>query len=172
MLKSVVLTRPISNYMDHLSFLETVRIRTRLRLQGILSNSQCKMLPDEFILANMRMITGDCGLETIHDYFNILQSPEDLQWSTDFALNPNECLPIVLTAMCDAWRRLVLPFSGMPWKLFRLADMSDEDGLRFLHSSGLEAGSCQKCQDPFFTLVLPAESSNIVFMGSFEMIDT
>ena len=152
MAKAIVLTRPISNCMDHLSLLETVRIRTRLRLQGILSEqSKCTMMPDQFISENMRVLTGDCGLGVLHDFFNILQAPEELTFSEDLQLDQDECLPIVIMAMSDAWRRLVLPYSGMPWCLFRIVDMNSEDGLNFLRSAGMQAGSCWKCQDRCFS---------------------
>ena len=145
------MTRPITNYMNDLSFLETVRQRTRLRFQGILpQSSQCQTTPDEFFAKQAHVLTGKAGEDVLHQYFNILQLPAELLWSPHLGLEQNECLPIVLMAMTDAWRRLVLPFHGLPWSIFRLVNMNLDDGLHFLRSVGLQAGSCPKCQDPFF----------------------
>lgn len=149
--KAVVLTRPITNYMDHLSLLETVRIRTRLRIQNILpQTSKCTMSPEEFGQNATRVLTGEAGMDVLHEYFNILQLPGDLAWSSFFGLNQDECLPITVMGMADSWRRLVLPFQGMPWALFRLIHMDFDQGIEFLRDTGLRTGGCAKCQDPFF----------------------
>ncbi len=149
--------------MDHLSLVETVRDRLRLRLQGILPpNSSCKVTQEDFVMANMKILTGDAGLDCLHEYFNVLQMPSDIIWSDDFGITEAECMPLVITAISDCWRRLVLPFWGMPWKLFNLISMDtndSNDGLQFLRSVGMEAGECCKCQDRFFGLV-PLASIN------------
>lgn len=152
--KAIVLTRPISNYIDHLSFVETVRGRLRLRLQGVLPpTSSCTVTEEEFLMANMNILTGDAGLDCLHEYFNVLQTRSDFIWSEDFGITEAECMPLVITAISDCWRRLVLPFWGMPWKLFKIISMDTNDGLKFLQSVGVEAGDCCKCQDRFFGLV-------------------
>ena len=146
-----MLTRPITNYMDHLSLLETVRIRTRLRIQNILpQTSKCTMSLEEFGQNATRVLTGEAGMDVLHEYFNILQLPGDLAWSSFFGLNQDECLPITVMGMADSWRRLVLPFQGMPWALFRLIHMDFDQGVEFLRDTGLRTGGCAKCQDPFF----------------------
>ena len=110
------------------------------------------MSPDELVHKNMRVVTGEAGLEVLLDYHHILQD-NDMVWSRDFGILQDDCLPIVIMAMADSWRRLVLPFSGMPWCIFRLIDMDEEQGTDYLRQVGLQAGSCPKCQDCFFGLV-------------------
>ena len=151
---AVVLTRPISNYMDQLSFLETIRDRVRIQMQGISPDTRsCQPTPDELIEKNARLFTGRAGLDVLHEYFNLLQLPGDMLWSPELGLDQDECLPIVIMAMSDCWRRLVSPFCGMPWSIFGLVGIDDNDaehGMSFLRRIGLEAGPCEQCQDKFF----------------------
>lgn len=154
MAKAVVLTRPIANYMDTLSLIETLRHRMRLKDANLLPpTSTCAGTNQDLVSANMRILAGQTGLDVLHEYFSMLQAPCDLVWSPDFGLSQDDCLGDVVMAMCDCYRRLVMPFESCPWQLFKIVDMSSEQGLPYLHGLGLRSSHCRKRCDPSFTEV-------------------
>lgn len=113
-------------------------------------------------MENAKVLSGDAGMQVMYEYYNMLQQPEDLVWSSEFGVRQCDCFPLVMIALADSWRRLVLPFWGLPWKLFGLVSMSSEQGLDFLRCAGMEAGECCKCQDRFFATVSHINCGNMI----------
>ena len=46
---------------------------------------------EEFGQNATRVLTGEAGMDVLHEYFNILQLPGDLAWSSFFGLEMNVC---------------------------------------------------------------------------------
>lgn len=152
LVKGVVLTQPLTDFMDLLSMIETQRIRARLRADGILPpTSKCSDLTDaDLVDLNLQVATGDAGWEVIQAYYDMLQVPGHLQWPCELGLQVSDCLDLIVTTMCDAFRRLVTPFAVFPWVLFRAIKMEPLEGLCYFRQVGLNAGPCILCQDRFF----------------------
>lgn len=153
-MKSTVLSRPLADYMDRLSLVETVRHRSQLRLRGILpETSKCFMTDEQLSEANLAFLTGDAGLTVLQEYMDFLQCPGGELLPDEFNVSQDECFPLVVIGLCDSWRRLVLPFTGLPWTLFRAINIPFNQGLDYMRSLGLRAGACSHCQDQFFSKV-------------------
>ncbi|CAK9110389.1 HMG box domain-containing protein [Durusdinium trenchii] len=57
--KALLYTLPLSQFMDELSFVESCRLRLRLRSQGLeLPKSRCQVSTEDFVLMNMKLVTG------------------------------------------------------------------------------------------------------------------
>ena len=158
------MTRPLATYMDEISLVETIRHRLHLRDLGLkLEGSQCKATLENLLEKNLNVVSGKLGEMAVSDLFDILNSPEDsdiwLQWLGSNRLKYNECFPLVVMALCQAWRRLVFPYQAFPYLLFRLAVLDPLEAYIALasHKQSLNHAStatCLGCQDPSFTKVM------------------
>ncbi|CAE7336564.1 unnamed protein product, partial [Symbiodinium pilosum] len=55
--------------------------------------------------------------------------------------------------MCDAWRRLVLPYENITYSVLSLADMDAEQGLELFWREFHKVSGCDLCEDHFFAKV-------------------
>ena len=150
--KAVVLTQPLSDFANHVSLLETARLRDRMRRRGINDpNSECTITQDQLIKYNLDLVTGKTGTHVVTEFYQMLHAPVTDDWLSSFGLARESCFETVVSGMCDAWRRLVLPYSGLPWSVFNVIEMDWEEGMRFLRELGLKTSTCAQCQDRFFT---------------------
>ncbi len=149
-----MLTKPLADHMDHLSLLETAQKRERLQTQGILSeDSKCIQTVEHLVDYNLAVVTGSARKDVISNFFQLLHSPPDDFWVTEFDLKREDSFSFIVSAMCDTWRRMVLPFEGSPWQVFKAVHMDEHEGISFLQKIGLDCCSCERCEDKFFTKV-------------------
>ena len=151
-----ILTKPLAAYMDHISLVETVRHRVRLRLQGLsFSDSKCQHSADELASMNLLVFTGQTGWDAVHQSYRLLlQDPSSDEWHPHYRLNYQSCVQLMLTTVCDTWRRLILPYQCLTYNILRAVQMEDESGLEFIWREHRRAGECPCCQDQFFAKAL------------------
>ena len=152
--KAAVLTKPLSDHMDHLSLLETVQNRERLQNRGILSeNSKAIPTIDDLCEHNLEIITGNAGNHVICQFFDLLENQPAELFLPEFGIERQDCFCMIMSAICDTWRRMVLPFTGNPWQIFKIVGMNEQEGLAFTQQLALSCCSCHSCEDEFFTKV-------------------
>jgi hypothetical protein len=86
---SIFIARPLANYMDFVSLLETRRDRLHLKLSGIkLEDSHADTTPDDIATTNADILTGRAGMQVIYEYTDLLAEPPDSEaWSCKSLLN-------------------------------------------------------------------------------------
>ena len=150
-MKGLFLTRPLTRFMDRVSYVETVRQRLLLRRSGLtLRDSNIQETEPDLAELNLQLICGEAGIDVIKEFYNMLA---ESQLSDDMALwgvSLEECLNAIITGMSDSWRRLVLPFESLPWKSFRILRMPPNTGLEFLRREHQQTSTCAACGDAFF----------------------
>eukprot|EP00439_Symbiodinium_sp_Y106_P065793 s1996_g10.t1 len=126
-----LLYRPLTNFMDQVSYAETAQTRLRLKSIGLeLPGSKCPSSRDEVIEVNLNILIGGAGQGAIAEYRKLLESPATADnWFADLGVSKDDSLPLLLIGICEAWRRLVLPYSSLPWQLLRVARMDVDDAL-------------------------------------------
>ena len=153
--QALVVTRPLTQYMHDVSFVEVAQNRLRLRSSGLdLPDSRCHHTREEVALLNLRIVSGDAGRHAIDEYFRMLQRPQtDDEWFSDLGVSKQQSLHLMLLALCDAWRRLVLPFEAMPWQLFKVIAMEPAHALDYVCVLRREHYStdCHRCSDELFS---------------------
>ena len=149
---ATITTRPLCRYMDKLSFVETAQSRLKLRRQGLsLPNSACTANAAEVIAGNLDILTGKAGVQTVGEYYALLLTPAgDEVWHQGLGVRKEHCLPLILLAVCDTFRRLILPFETLPYQLFGLADMTPREALERAGSLKRQHGGCEFCRDQLF----------------------
>ncbi|CAE7224835.1 unnamed protein product, partial [Symbiodinium sp. CCMP2456] len=154
----VLLTRPLSAFMDRASLVDTVRHRFYLRVRGLNPPSKCPYGEDDLRSMNLGLLSGERGLEVVQQYYHLLLSePESADWFPEFDLPYTRCILLIFTTMCDSWRRLVLPYQSITSACLRIASMSTQEGLEFLWREQQKLGACTLCKDQHFAQVLMKE---------------
>lgn len=114
-------------------------------------NSKCTIDRNQLMNLSLNLVTGKAGTDVVVNFYHLLHAPKEDMWLQGFDLPRESCFDTIVSGMCDAWRRLVLPFSGLPWVVFKVVKMDPEEGLNHLRRIGLQTASCEHCQDRFFT---------------------
>ena len=143
--------------MDQVSLVETVRQRVRLRLQGLLlPHSTCRFSEADLTRMNLDILQGRAGWEVIDKSYQLLvvDPRSDPIWHPQYAVPYAPCVHLVLASMCDAWRRLVLPYENITYSVLSLADMDAEQGLELFWREFHKVSGCDLCEDHFFAKVL------------------
>ena len=152
---ALVTTRPLSNFMDHVSYVETVRCRLRLRARGLeLAGSKCQLTSDDLVGLNLKLMTGAAGRQVLAEYLEMLQCPPDsAYWPACVSLQ--DMAPLLVIGLCDSFRRLVLPYQCLQYQVLQVVDF-DDDRAAFKHMIQLAKthNTCPACQDPYFSKVL------------------
>ena len=139
--------------MDEVSLIESIRIRMRLRRQGLQpsAKSKCTLTHADLIRMNKAVVTGERGLGVCSDIMALLRAdPEGPEWNGALEMNYAESAPLLLACLCDTWRRLHLVYAGLPWQLFRMVDMETPRAVDFLQELRRTAGECPCCGDKLF----------------------
>lgn len=151
-----MVTYPLADYMDNVSFVETIRHRTYLRNSGLtLPDSKCRATLHDLIDLNRNIISGATGLKAVRAFLTTLQMSDDadvwMPWMTP-KLQYRSCFDMMVEAMANAFRRLVFPFQCLPWSLFKIVGMDCPGALNILRSLDVESRSlgCHCCRDPSF----------------------
>ena len=148
--KSIIVTKPITDLMDQISFVESVRHRLRLRRCGLgLTSSRVQHTEKELAELNLRLISGEEGEKTLTAFYHLLTTDIGGQ-SAMWGIPVFDCLDSILLGMADTWRRLVLPFQCQPWQCFRISRMNAEAGLAYLRAEHEKVKACPSCADTFF----------------------
>ena len=135
----LIITKPLSDYMDQASLLETIRIRLRMRRHGLrLEASKCQHSALEFAKMNVKMLMGGDAWDVISKALNLLTTRQSEELHSAFGINVQDSMTPLIVSICDCWRRLVLPFQRMPWQLLRIVDMEPDVGVPFMQ--GLKNG--------------------------------
>eukprot|EP00435_Cladocopium_sp_Y103_P046102 s1002_g13.t1 len=131
--KSIIVTKPLSDLMDQISLVESIRHRLRMRRCGLgLADSQVQHTEEDLAELNLRLISGEEGCKTVANFCSILLSPNMGSQLGVWGIPVLECVDSILLGMADTWRRTVLPFQCQPWQCLRIARMDAENGLCFL----------------------------------------
>ena len=145
-----MVTKPLSDLMDQISLVETIRHRLRLRRTGLgLKDSKVQHSERDLAELNLRLVSGEEGEKVLSAFFSSLTSNLDGQ-SDVWGIPVVECVDAILLGMSDTWRRLVLPFQCQPWQCFRIARMNADSGLSFLRREQEKVKGCRSCADTFF----------------------
>ena len=143
--------------MDRLSLAETMQNRLKMRRQGLLlpgHASACEDLPYKVAQENLAILTGRAGWETLAEYQSMLLTPAGAQlWNTDLGVYKEQCLSLMLLAIGDGFRRLILPFESMPYQLFRLVHGNLDEAKALAVSLQQQNADCLCCSDPLFAKV-------------------
>jgi hypothetical protein len=155
--KALFIGKPFSAFIDHVALVETARQRLLLRAKGVrLPLSKCPATEEHIRSMNLALFSGKRALEITRDYTDILESPPSadhwLPWlGEEGKLSIGGCFLQILSAMCESYRRLYLPYQAFPWKLFQIVEQSVEQTVVTL----AEAKHCPGCcSDAPFTQVL------------------
>ena len=125
-----------------------------MRLGLLPHGSSCPRDEERLISVNLAIITGRRGLGVCADIMALMRAdPCGEEWHGDLGLRYADCVPLLLTCMCDSWRRLSLMYAGLPWQLFRMVEMSTAQSVDFLQELRRGAGECPSCQDRLFFMV-------------------
>jgi len=155
-----VVARPLTQYTDELSRVESVRHRFHFRLRGLsLPDSKCPANASDLLLLNLEFTSGSRSQEVLKAYCDMLQSPPtDDCWFPWLSDNESRvsyvtCIRQLTVAMCDSWRRLHLPTRYLPLKLFYIAapDRTPTQAADFLEHIKCQYRSCHLCMDAPFT---------------------
>ena len=154
-LKTLLVSRPLTTYMDKVGFLETCRARFRLRMRGLklpLPHSQCQHSGlNEIVALALDIIQGRAGRGVIADFGRMLAAPpNDVLWHTHLGLRKADCVDLLLIGAADGFRRLVLPYMCQPWQLFSTVNQSVDAALASFQALRAQNAACEKCQDPMF----------------------
>ena len=158
---ALLVTQPLTRYMDEISLVETVRHRFHLKSKGLsLSHSQCSCEPEDLQYLNSQFVLGNRARDVIFAYGELLQAPpNDPRWmpflSVD-GLGFCTCLSSIVKSMCDAWRRLLLPTQFMPWQIFKIAcpEWTPTKAADFLDTLKQKHCACEFCSDCMFAAVI------------------
>ena len=153
--KAMLVTRPLSAYMNRVSLLEVAQNRMKLRRLGLaLPDSRCASDRSDVIQMNKELLTGATGWQVVAGYQALLEAPSNGQaWDAAAGLNKSECINLLLMGVCDSWRRLVLTLDALPFQLFQLIQGSESDALCRAESLLRTHGPCDQCCDPLFSKV-------------------
>lgn len=142
--------------MDQVSLVETVRHKVYLRSCGLeLPQSSCAASEQDLVELNLQVVSGETGWNALCAFHALLEAPEDAEcWNPGVHLNFGECFDLVLPAMSNTWRRLVMPYESLPWALFRLVKLDADAALVSLEGLLMQTSQCSKCQDISFSKVV------------------
>ena len=148
------MTRPLSNYMDRVSFAEVARSRLRLRSRGLeLKESRCQhhMNPKNVAELTIDIMTGVSGWKVIDEFQQYLEAPsEDPMWHHELGVRKRDCVSLLVIGAADAYRRLILPSQCLPWRLFTVVNQSPPDALATMRQLKTTYTGCTHCMDPLF----------------------
>ena len=146
--------------MNEASLVESIRHRVFLRQQGLeLLDSKCTKTDADLIRLNYELVTGQTGWRAVMEFYDLLRASEDDDCWMPFLtprLQYSGCFDLIAGAMCNSWRRLVLPYQCLPWGLFHMVYVNTEEAmhcLRDLQVANQDSG-CSGCQDPSFSELL------------------
>ena len=151
-----VVALPLTRFMNHLSLVESIRVRVRQDLLGLerLAGSKCPFHVEELIEMNYKVLTGVEGRRAVQDFCDLLlQPPNSSKWCPFFGVSYVECAPLILQSMVDTLRRVVMPQQSWPWQMFRVVFMEAEEGLEFLRRQHRHWRGCSLCKDRCFANV-------------------
>ena len=153
--RAMLVTRPLSQFMNRVSLLEVAQNRIKLRRMGLsLPDSRCSSDRADVIQMNKDLLTGATGWQVVAGYQALLEAPShDQVWDAGAGLNKSECINLLLLGICDAWRRLVLTLDALPFQLFQLIEGSESDALRAAETLIRRHGPCDQCCDPLCSKV-------------------
>ena len=153
--QAVITTRPLCNFMDRASFLEAAQTRLKLRRRGLqLPESKCSQSAEDVVLGNMEMLTGRAGWQALREYHELLLMPDgDEVWQQDLGVRKSACIALILIGVGDTFRRLILPFEGLPYKALTLVEGDPRDALRSAEALRNQHTRCPACSDPLFSEV-------------------
>ena len=150
--KALVISRPLTKFMDEVSYTETAQNRFRLKSIGLeLPESKCPSTRGQVAELSLNILTGGAGKTAIAEYLQLLESPATADnWFADLGVSKHDSLPLLLIGICEAWRRLVLPYTCCPWQLLQVVRMDVDNALDFLVSLNKQHCRCPRCRDPMF----------------------
>ena len=111
---------------------------------------------------NAEVLTGSAGWDAIGAYHEMLVTPvEAALWHQELGVQKEQCLSLMLLAVCDTFRRLVLPFEALPYQTFRLLHGSEQEALQLAKSLKQKHCRCSRCRDPLFSEVREVANNGI-----------
>ena len=153
-LKTLLVSRPLTTYMDKMAFLETCRSRFRLRLRGFeMKESKCTLSTlDDIVELALDVIQGRAGRSVVAEFSKMLTTPcSDAMWYDHLGLGKAGCVELLLIGAADGYRRLVLPFMCQPWQLLGMSTQSPAAALASMEAQRAQHGGCAACMDPLFS---------------------
>ena len=153
--KILVVTRPLSVFMDDVSLVEVAQNRAQLRGLGFkLESSGCQYDRREVARMNLQLLTGETGRKAVDAYTDMLQSPHTSDaWFSQLGVSKQDSLASVFLGLCDAWRRLVLPFQCLPFQFLRIIVYDGSQGLDYAETLAKQTAGCSGCSDRMFSEV-------------------
>ncbi|CAE7719587.1 unnamed protein product, partial [Symbiodinium sp. CCMP2456] len=122
--KTLLVYWPLATLMDFISLVETARSRAQLRIRSLaLPGSQCNYSEEELRDMNWSVLGGAKGEEAVKDFSTLLLASPDEDILQACRVSFPDVLPHVFPAMCDAWRRLVLPAKKQKTRLLGVGRM-------------------------------------------------
>ena len=152
-MQALLVTQPLSAYMDRVSWVETAQARARLKAQGLrLEQSRCAAGSRDVALMNLQLLSGEAGLEVVAAYDELFRAHQDHDcWYRTLGVRKEDALNLLFLAVGDSWRRLVLPFQCLPWQFLRLVTFDGKEALDFAYACTHQHGTCDRCRDDLFT---------------------
>ncbi|CAE7490171.1 unnamed protein product, partial [Symbiodinium necroappetens] len=151
--KSLLVYWPLATLMDFISLVETARSRAQLRIRSLaLPGSQCKYSEEELRDMNWSVLGGAKGEEAVKEFTVLLLASPDEEILQACRVSFPDVLPHVFPAMCDAWRRLVLPTKKQKTRLLGMGRMNTSQAKELL----IEMAKMPVCciGDPFVQVEL------------------
>ena len=134
--------------MDFISLVETTRIRIQMRCRSLaLADSKCQCTEDELRTMNWSLFSGEKGRQAVADFTTLLLAPPSDDMYQACQVSFGDVLPHAFPAMCDTWRRMVLPSLKQKTRLLGIGRMNLEDAAQFLRELSQLSMCC--AGDPF-----------------------
>lgn len=153
--KILIATTPLSAFMDRASLMETMRLRMRLRRQGVeLASSKVTTTQAEFAAQNLEMVSTEAGWDVVKDMFELITASETDELHDLFNVSLDDTTLPMVSGICDAWRRLIMAYQCLPWRFLQIVRMDSDTGLPFIRKLRAEVQGCDLCKDQFFSEVL------------------
>ena len=160
----MVVSKPLRTFADRVSLTEARQLQQEYLAAGLprsatidaaeahaSGNNPERVSREAVIQQNLEILTGQAGRDVVSDYTAIFLAPvQDPVWLPNIAGQPAvsfpETAPMLLLAMTESWRRLVLPMSAHPWTMFSFASLHDlADAVDFLEASEKLQETCPAC---------------------------
>ena len=134
--------------MDFISLVETCRIRAQMRCRSLaLAESNCQVTQDELRTMNWSLFSGERGSQAVSDFTTLLLAAPDDDVYMACRISFADVLPHAFPAMCDTWRRLVLPARKKKACLLGLGKMALDEAAEWLRELSKMPMCC--IGDPF-----------------------
>ena len=158
--RMALITSPLQRVLNHVQLVDGLVCKHALAAQIFPSDDHTRHLRLETMKANLKVLSGHCGLEAVDAFFGLVRDFRLDRWRP---LHGRGREPVLLQTACvmaktmaDAWRRLVLYYDDMKFKvlvrlcqgplLHRYDEGAVTDQTQELDRLHFE---CPGCLDPF-----------------------